>query len=82
MRGILGIRCRKAEGMKAVIANTHLRSAYHDLYRGLRQRYARHKLGCFAACCDRTTGCQSSHDAINWIGFILNVSTDRRGNSS
>ena len=22
MRGILGIRCRKAEGMKAVIANT------------------------------------------------------------
>ncbi len=65
MRGILGIRCRKAEGMKAVIANTHLRSAYDDLYRGLRQRYARHKLGCFAACCDRTTGCQSSHDAIN-----------------
>jgi len=56
MRGILGIRCRKAEGMKAVIANTHHRSAYDDLYRGLRQRYARHKLGCFAACCDRTTG--------------------------
>ncbi len=34
MRGVLGIRCRKAEGMKAVIANTHLGSAYDDLYRG------------------------------------------------
>ena len=34
MRGILGIRRRKAKGMKAVIANTHLRSAYDDLYRG------------------------------------------------
>ncbi len=65
MQGILGIRRRKAEGMKAVIANTHFRAAYDDLYRGHRQSHTRHKRGCFAACCDRTTGCQSSHDEIN-----------------